>query len=117
MPEILKKSSKTGDRFTAISDLQNNVEHVSFRLGIGNSVNSFQRKFIVPRCLKIGNKFPVNSVNFKGIQLSIQFKNSLEKSSSIRPVGTKLILGGSETRCEGSEHKWGSGGLARGNFS
>ena len=28
MPEILKKSSKTGDQFTAISDLQNNVERV-----------------------------------------------------------------------------------------
>ena len=52
MPEILKKSSKTGDRFTAISDLQNNVERVYFKLGIGNSVESFQNKFIVPRYLR-----------------------------------------------------------------
>ena len=33
MPEILKKSSKTGVQFTAISDLQNNVEHVLFQVG------------------------------------------------------------------------------------
>ena len=33
MPEILKKSSKTGDRFTAISDLQNNEEHVLYQAG------------------------------------------------------------------------------------
>ena len=33
MLEILKKSSETGDRFTAISDLQNNEEHVSLQTG------------------------------------------------------------------------------------
>ena len=33
MPEILKKSSKTGDRFTTTSNLQNNVEHVFFQAG------------------------------------------------------------------------------------
>ena len=33
MPEILKKSSKTGDKFTAISDLQNNEERVLFQVG------------------------------------------------------------------------------------
>ena len=32
MPEILKKSSKIGDQFTAISDLQNNVERVLFQV-------------------------------------------------------------------------------------
>ena len=31
--EILKKSSKTGDRLTAISDLQDNEERVLFRAG------------------------------------------------------------------------------------
>ena len=31
MPEILKKSSKTGDQFTAISDLQSNEERVLFQ--------------------------------------------------------------------------------------
>ena len=31
MLEIFKKSAKTGDRFTAGSDLQNNEEHVSFQ--------------------------------------------------------------------------------------
>ena len=31
MLEILKKPSKTEDRFTATSDLQNNAERVSFQ--------------------------------------------------------------------------------------
>ena len=31
MPEILKKSSKTGNRFTTTSDLQSNVERVLFK--------------------------------------------------------------------------------------
>ena len=31
MSEILEKPSKTGDRFTAISDLQNKVERVFFQ--------------------------------------------------------------------------------------
>ena len=31
MPEILKKLSKTGDRFAAISDLRNNEERVLFQ--------------------------------------------------------------------------------------
>ena len=48
-----------------------------FRLGIGNSFKSFQRKFIVPMYLRIGNEtFPVNPLNLKGMQLSVQFKNS-----------------------------------------
>ena len=33
MPEILKKSSKTGDQFTTILDLQSNKECVSFQAG------------------------------------------------------------------------------------
>ena len=33
MLEILEKSSKTGDRFTAISNLQNNEERVLFQTG------------------------------------------------------------------------------------
>ena len=33
MPEILKKLSKTGDQFTAISDLQNNEERVLLQVG------------------------------------------------------------------------------------
>ena len=45
MSEILKKSSKTGDQFTAISDLQNNEERVLFQAGNDNSVESFQRNF------------------------------------------------------------------------
>ena len=49
--EILKKSSKTADRFTAISDLQNSEVHVYFKLGIGNSVESFQ-KDLIPNIFK-----------------------------------------------------------------
>ena len=33
MSEILKKSSKSGDRFTAMSDVQNNEERVLFQAG------------------------------------------------------------------------------------
>ena len=33
MPEILKKSSKTGDQLTAISDLQHNEERVLVQIG------------------------------------------------------------------------------------
>ena len=33
MPEILNKSSKIGDQFTAISDLQDNEERVLFQVG------------------------------------------------------------------------------------
>ena len=50
MLAIFKNSSKTGDRFTAISDLLNNEERVLFQTG--NSVKSFLRKFIVRRYLK-----------------------------------------------------------------
>ena len=34
MFEMLKKSSRTRDRFTTVSDLQNNEEHVSVLPGI-----------------------------------------------------------------------------------
>ena len=33
MPEIIEKSAKTRDLFTAISDLQNNEERVLFQAG------------------------------------------------------------------------------------
>ena len=36
--DFLKKSSKTGDRITAISDIQNNEECVSFHLGGGKFI-------------------------------------------------------------------------------
>ena len=49
MLEILKKSLKTGDRFTAISDLQTMRSMLYLELGIGNSIKSFQSKFMVPR--------------------------------------------------------------------
>ena len=44
MPEILKKLSKTGDRFTATSDLQNNMEHVLFQAGNRQLSHKFYRK-------------------------------------------------------------------------
>ena len=53
MPELRSsKVMKTGDEFTATSDLENNEKCVYFRLGIGKSVESFWSKFIVPRYLK-----------------------------------------------------------------
>ena len=53
--EILKKSSKTGDRFKAVSDLENNEDRAFFTRGIGNLVESFQRKSIDPRHQSIWN--------------------------------------------------------------
>ena len=41
MPKILKKSSKMGDQFIVISDLQNNEERVSVQPGN----RYFSRKF------------------------------------------------------------------------
>ena len=54
MQEILKMSSKTGDQFTAISDLQDNVEHVLFQDGNRQLSQKFPEK--VPRYTRIGNK-------------------------------------------------------------
>ena len=53
MPEILKMSSKTRDRFTDISDPKNNEERALTQAqGIGKSVRSLQSNFIVPtECL------------------------------------------------------------------
>ena len=49
MPEILKKASKTGHQFTAISDLQYNKERVLFQAGKRHLSRKFSDKFIVPR--------------------------------------------------------------------
>ena len=48
MPEILKKSSKTGDQLTAISDLQNNEERVLFQVGNGQLSRKFSDKVYSP---------------------------------------------------------------------
>ena len=56
MPEILKKSSKTGDRFTTTSDLQNSMERVLFQAENRQLSQSLQRKVIAARYLRIGNK-------------------------------------------------------------
>ena len=53
MPEILKKSSKTeGINLQPIQISKTMWSVFYFRLGIGNSVESFQNEFIVPRYLK-----------------------------------------------------------------
>ena len=57
MLEILKMSSKTGDRSKAIPDLQNNEECFYFKLRIGNLIKSYKSKSMVHRyqsysCLK-----------------------------------------------------------------
>ena len=43
-PEILKKSLRTRDRFTAISDLQNNEERVLFQAGNRQLSQQFPEK-------------------------------------------------------------------------
>ena len=52
MPEILKKSSKTGDRFTTTSDLQNNVERVLFHVGNRQLSQKFPEKVYNPQVPK-----------------------------------------------------------------
>ena len=52
MPEILKKSSKTGDRSTAISDLQNNEEHVLFQAGNKQLSQKFPEQIYSPQVPK-----------------------------------------------------------------
>ena len=49
MPEILKKSSKTRDRFTATSDLQNNVERVLFQAGNRQLSQKFPKEVYSPQ--------------------------------------------------------------------
>ena len=44
MPEILKKSLKTEDRFTTTSDLQNHVEHVLSQAGNNQLCQKFSEK-------------------------------------------------------------------------
>ena len=48
MLEIHKKSSKTGDRFTATADLQNNVERVLFQAGNRQICRKFLEKVYSP---------------------------------------------------------------------
>ena len=52
MPEILKMSSKTGDRFTATSDLQNNVERVLFQAGNRQLSQKFPERVYSPQVPK-----------------------------------------------------------------
>ena len=49
MPEILKKSSKKGDRFTVTSDLQNNVELALFQAGNRQLNQKFPVKVYSPQ--------------------------------------------------------------------
>ena len=48
MPEVLKKSSKTGDQFTAISDLQNYEERVLFQAGNSQLSQKFSQQVYSP---------------------------------------------------------------------
>ena len=52
MPKILKKTSKTGDQFTAISDLHNNEERVLFQTGKRQLRREFSEQVYSPRYLK-----------------------------------------------------------------
>ena len=53
MLEIVEKVFKNSDRFAAISDLQRGVCFIQAGNAMGNSVESFQSKFKVPRDLNI----------------------------------------------------------------
>ena len=48
MPEILKKSSKTGNRFTAITDFQNNKDPVLFQTGNRQLSRKFSEQLYSP---------------------------------------------------------------------
>ena len=48
MPEILKKSSKTLDQSTAISNLQNNVERVLLQFGDRQLSRRFSERVYSP---------------------------------------------------------------------
>ena len=52
MPDILKKSSKTQDRFTSISDLQKNVDGVLFQAGNRQLSQKFPKKVYSPKVPK-----------------------------------------------------------------
>ena len=52
MPEVLKKSSKQGINLQPFQIFKTMRNVFYFRLGIGNSAESFQSKLIVPRYLK-----------------------------------------------------------------
>ena len=49
MSDIVKNTPKAGDRFTAISDLQNNEGRVLFRVGDGKINQKFPEKVYSPR--------------------------------------------------------------------
>ena len=52
MPKILKKSSKTGDRFTATSDLPNTVQRTVFQAGNRQLSQKFPEKVYSPQVPK-----------------------------------------------------------------
>ena len=60
------------------------VERVLFQAGNRQLSQKFPEKGYSPQVPKNWEEtFPVNSLNFKGTQLSMQFKNSIQKSRSI----------------------------------
>ena len=48
LEEILEKSLKTGDRFTAISDLQNNEKRALFQAGNRQLIRKFSKQVYCP---------------------------------------------------------------------
>ena len=53
MYEILRKSSKIGDRFITISDLHNNGERISFQFENRQLSRKFEEQIYSPLVLKI----------------------------------------------------------------
>ena len=81
MPEIFKKSSKKGINLQPFQIFKTMWSVFYFRLGIGNSVESLQNEFIVPRYLKHshvkGQGYFCFSVKNSGIARKVEFLSNL----------------------------------------
>ena len=64
MSEVPKKSSKTGGRFTGISDLQNNVARVLFQAGNRQLSQKFAEKVYCPQ-EELGMNVPYKLIEFQ----------------------------------------------------
>ena len=103
MHEILKKLPKTGDRFTAMRDLQNNGDDVLLQTGnrqlsgkkfVVPGVVLSQSKFVVPRYLSVWNKCSLYALgNSKEFNFHVNriFKDCLLKKGVSSPLETRIL--------------------------
>ena len=71
-PEILKKSSKTRDQFTATSDFQYSEERVLFQAGNRQLSRQFPEKVLKPQVLNCSASCIINSNN-RQAQISVDW--------------------------------------------